>query len=67
MQFMTRGNREDNTEKTRSEATLVQQVSLRFELEDPLVMLCHASQYTSTLPYPSCGKMLLITRTKGSL
>lgn len=51
----------DNTEKTRSDATLVQQVSLRFELEDPLVMLCHASQSTSTLLYPSWGKMPLIS------
>lgn len=61
MQSMLRGNRKDNTEKTRSEGTLVEQVSLRFELEDPLVMLCHASQYNSTLPYPSWGKMLLTT------
>ena len=49
MQSLLRGNRKDNTEKTRSEGTLVEQVSLRFELEDPLVMLCHAPQYTSTL------------------
>jgi len=60
MQSMPRGNRKDNTGKTQSDATLVQQVSPRFELEDPLIMLCYASQNTSTLLYPSWGKMPLI-------